>query len=200
MTPETFKHHKDQVLQGVDLSRKGCVDEPIKQLVEFINGLEDFVTTSSCSGRAILFCEGGSNKKGCRWLYTSHGAAEEGTLVASANPAHGSLVLKYEPLILHVQCLSVERAKTMHTCALDSGFRNSGITIGKNGKVTLAVRSCIGLEAPLSEDGQLMVTEEYLKFLTRKVNEKVKENTIRSERFFHNLKRVFNGTVCDILT
>ncbi|XP_063233753.1 tRNA wybutosine-synthesizing protein 3 homolog isoform X2 [Bacillus rossius redtenbacheri] len=113
MTPETFKHHKDQVLQGVDLSRKGCVDEPIKQLVEFINGLEDFVTTSSCSGRAILFCEGGSNKKGCRWLYTSHGAAEEGTLVASANPAHGSLVLKYEPLILHVQCLSVERAKTM---------------------------------------------------------------------------------------
>jgi tRNA(Phe) wybutosine-synthesizing methylase Tyw3 len=47
-----------------------------------------------------------------------------------------------------------------HTCALESGFRNSGITIGKHGKIILAVRSCIGLEVPLTEDGIMLVSNE----------------------------------------
>jgi tRNA(Phe) wybutosine-synthesizing methylase Tyw3 len=47
-----------------------------------------------------------------------------------------------------------------HTCALESGFRNSGITLGKHGKIILAVRSCIGLEVPVTEDGILLVSEQ----------------------------------------
>lgn len=47
-----------------------------------------------------------------------------------------------------------------HTCALESGFRNSGITFGKHGKVILAIRSCIGLEVPLTDDGIVLVSKE----------------------------------------
>jgi tRNA wybutosine-synthesizing protein 3 len=47
-----------------------------------------------------------------------------------------------------------------HTCALESGFRNSGITLGKHGKIILAVRSCIGLEVPLTEDGIMLVSNK----------------------------------------
>jgi tRNA wybutosine-synthesizing protein 3 len=57
MTPEEFMNQKSQILDGIDLSRKGCIDDPIKGLVQFINEKSDFVTTSSCSGRVILFCE-----------------------------------------------------------------------------------------------------------------------------------------------
>lgn len=57
MTPEEFMNQKSQILDGVDLSRKGCIDDPIKGLVQFINEESDFVTTSSCSGRVVLFCE-----------------------------------------------------------------------------------------------------------------------------------------------
>jgi tRNA wybutosine-synthesizing protein 3 len=57
MTPEEFMHQKSQIMDGIDLSRKGCIDESIKGLVQFINEESDFVTTSSCSGRVILFCE-----------------------------------------------------------------------------------------------------------------------------------------------
>mgnify|MGYP002715747095 CR=1 FL=1 len=50
-----FKNVKKQILQASDLSKKGSVDESIKDLVDFINEQDDYVTTSSCSGRAILF-------------------------------------------------------------------------------------------------------------------------------------------------
>ncbi|XP_021923236.1 tRNA wybutosine-synthesizing protein 3 homolog [Zootermopsis nevadensis] len=163
MTPEEFMHQKSQILDGIDLSRKGCIDDPIKGLVQFINEGIEFVTTSSCSGRVIIFCEdvtNGNRKKGCKWLYTSHENVNDDDLLNSVDPKEGNNILKYEPLILHVQCRTLESAKLMHTCALESGFRNSGITLGKHGKIILAVRSCIGLEVPLTEDGITLVSNE----------------------------------------
>ena len=57
MTSAEFVRQKSQILDGIDLSRKGCVDDPIKDLLQLINKDSEFVTTSSCSGRVILFCE-----------------------------------------------------------------------------------------------------------------------------------------------
>lgn len=50
-----FKNAKKQILQANDLSKKGSIDEGVRELVNFINEQDDYVTTSSCSGRAILF-------------------------------------------------------------------------------------------------------------------------------------------------
>jgi tRNA wybutosine-synthesizing protein 3 len=57
MPSAEFVRQKSQILDGIDLSRKGCIDEPIKDLLQLINEDSEFVTTSSCSGRVILFCE-----------------------------------------------------------------------------------------------------------------------------------------------
>jgi tRNA wybutosine-synthesizing protein 3 len=57
-TPDVhFSSEKIRVLGKVDLSRKGSVDEPISELVSYINSLSDFYTTSSCSGRLIIVQE-----------------------------------------------------------------------------------------------------------------------------------------------
>lgn len=45
---------KENKLSSPDLSKKGSVDDAIKDLVEFINKKSQFVTTSSCSGRIIV--------------------------------------------------------------------------------------------------------------------------------------------------
>lgn len=37
-----------------DSSRKGNIDVSIKDLLEYINDLDDYFTTSSCSGRIIV--------------------------------------------------------------------------------------------------------------------------------------------------
>lgn len=41
-----------------DLSPKGSIDEAIRPLITNINSLPGLVTTSSCSGRVSVFCEG----------------------------------------------------------------------------------------------------------------------------------------------
>ena len=54
-----FGPEKTRALSKVDLSRKGSVDEPIADLVDYLNSLEDFYTTSSCSGRLCVLQEVG---------------------------------------------------------------------------------------------------------------------------------------------
>ena len=62
-----FPNSKARVLHElqlcIDRSKKGGIDEPIAQLIGFINELDDYVTTSSCSGRVALFCEVPEAKK-----------------------------------------------------------------------------------------------------------------------------------------
>lgn len=83
-----------------DLSPKGNLDEEIRRLVEEINSLPGYVTTSSCAGRVAVYLEGeakakaitatedeqtaaatsnegisstsGGGKGGGRWLFVSH--------------------------------------------------------------------------------------------------------------------------------
>lgn len=57
-----FKNVKKQILDTADLSKKGSIDESIVNLVNYINSHDDYVTTSSCSGRAILFTSVSNNK------------------------------------------------------------------------------------------------------------------------------------------
>lgn len=50
-----FKLKKKSIVgDTLDLSRKGNIDESIKELISFINSLDEYVTTSSCSGRIIV--------------------------------------------------------------------------------------------------------------------------------------------------
>lgn len=57
MEDKHFQSDKARILLKVDLSRKGSVDGPIRDLVEYINGKDSFYTTSSCSGRVTVFSE-----------------------------------------------------------------------------------------------------------------------------------------------
>lgn len=49
-----FSRWKAQCLSKADLSRKGSVDEDVAELVQLLNGREQFFTTSSCAGRILL--------------------------------------------------------------------------------------------------------------------------------------------------
>ena len=57
MAGDVFSSEKTRVLSKVDLSRKGSVDAAIAPLVHYLNSLDAFYTTSSCSGRISVFCE-----------------------------------------------------------------------------------------------------------------------------------------------
>uniref|UniRef100_A0A3B5KQV8 tRNA wybutosine-synthesizing protein 3 homolog n=1 Tax=Xiphophorus couchianus TaxID=32473 RepID=A0A3B5KQV8_9TELE len=183
----TFSRIKTQSLNRLDLSKKGSVDEDIEHVVSLLNSCEQFFTTSSCSGRIILIdgAAGSSDahKQNCVWLFVSHQKCTCDDLVRySLSRACGDAVLKFEPFVLHVQCRRLEDAQLLHSVAVNSGFRNSGLTVGKTGKIVSAVRSTHGLEVPLSRHGKLLVDEDYIQFLTQIANQKMEENLRRVQR------------------
>ncbi|XP_076976724.1 tRNA wybutosine-synthesizing protein 3 homolog isoform X1 [Tamandua tetradactyla] len=187
-----FRRWKTQCLSKADLSRKGSVDEDVVELIQFLNARDQFFTTSSCSGR-ILLLDGGINgfevqKQNCCWLLVTHKSCVKDDVILALKKASADTILKFEPFVLHVQCRQLKDAQILHTVAIDSGFRNSGITVGKRGKTILAVRSTHSLEVPLSHKGKLMVTEEYIDFLVNVANQKMEENKRRIERFYNCLQ------------
>lgn len=51
-----FAEEKLRVLSDkTDLSRKGSIDAPIQDLVGCLNASDHYYTTSSCSGRIVLY-------------------------------------------------------------------------------------------------------------------------------------------------
>ncbi|GBM88635.1 tRNA wybutosine-synthesizing protein 3 [Araneus ventricosus] len=185
-----FINKKEIVLKKDDLSKKGSVDDKIIELVDFINAQEFYVTTSSCSGRTSVFVHSELRKKGCDWLFISHGIVSSKDVIQSLENHSGSSVLKFEPFVLHVQCSTVEAAQKLHTASIESGFRNSGMSISKKGRIISAIRSTLSLEVPLSCDGNVLVSHEYISYVVDMCNEKMKENWLRIERLFSELKTI----------
>ncbi|KAF3819723.1 hypothetical protein GH733_015232, partial [Mirounga leonina] len=163
-----FRRWKAQCLSKADLSRKGSVDEDVVELVQLLNGREPYFTTSSCAGRIILL-DGDINgfevqKQNRCWLLVTHKPCVKDDVIAALKKANGDAILKFEPLILHVQCRQLQDAQI------------------------LAIRSTHGLEVPLSHKGKLMVTEEYIEFLLKIANQKMEENKKRIERLYNCLQ------------
>ncbi|CAN7997762.1 unnamed protein product, partial [Ixodes hexagonus] len=191
---DKFAKEKRETLQAADLSRKGAIDARIKHVVEHLNALPQYYTTSSCSGRTVLFSSSKDSsghtvrKKGCIWLNVSHELLGQSDLELSLSGDTGSAVLKFEPFILHVRCETLEDARKLLATSIGAGCRNSGIMISKTGSVHVAVRTTLSMEVPLSKGGNLLVTPQYLEFVTSEANAKMAENLARLERFFAALR------------
>lgn len=187
-----FERWKRQSEQKLDYSKKGNVDSDIVPLVCLINSRQEYFTTSSCSGRVILIDTSSENsdvqKQNCVWLFVSHQKCTSDQLIDAVSKSSGDAVLKFEPFVLHVQCCRLEDAQLMHSVAINSGFRNSGLTVGKTGKIISAVRSTHSLEVPLSHQGALLVSHDYILFLCEISNQKMEENLRRINRFYENLQ------------
>ncbi|XP_035276731.1 tRNA wybutosine-synthesizing protein 3 homolog [Anguilla anguilla] len=188
----TFRQWKKQCLNKMDFSKKGSVDEDIENIVSMLNDSEKYFTTSSCSGRIIVI-DGVSDsldvqKQDCSWLFVTHQKCQKMDLVSALERSSGDVIFKFEPFVLHVQCRQLEDAQLLHSVAINSGFRNSGITVGKKGKIIMAVRSTHCLEVPLSHKGQVLVSTDYIEFLVEVANQKMVENLRRIERFFECLQ------------
>ncbi|XP_072525256.1 tRNA wybutosine-synthesizing protein 3 homolog [Salminus brasiliensis] len=187
-----FEQWKQQCLNKLDGSRKGSVDGGVAHAVSLLNSSERYFTTSSCSGRVILIDQVSDctavQKQNCSWLFVTHEKCRREDVAAALETSSGDAVFKFEPCVLHVQCRMLEDAQLLHSVAINSGFRNSGVTVGKKGKIIMAVRSTHCLEVPLSHRGRVLVSEEYIDFLVGAANNKMEENLKRIERFYNCLR------------
>ncbi|CAG81340.1 tRNA wybutosine-synthesizing protein [Yarrowia lipolytica] len=210
---DSFAQKKAYILEQISLnsednpddSPKGTIDEFLKPLIATINGLDDFVTTSSCSGRVSVFLEGEkgveeggkvTGKGGGKWLFVSHDPKEiEGwekkvfgqddkmaeEWLGHVAPQTSLILFKYEAMILHVQCRSLLAAQALYSTAMGCGFRESGI--GSNNNVAIRISLNIGCPIGYGEGDNLhlLVPTSYLQLLTQQSRTLFTENFRRMD-------------------
>ena len=82
----------------------------------------------------------------------------------------------YPGCIAHICVDSISLSKRLFDLSRAVGFRNSGISIGANAKFTVQIRGCNALEVPLSLGPNLLVSDDFIRFLVATANEKFDKN------------------------
>lgn len=181
-----FSHEKMQCLAKADKSKKQSIDRGIRRIVDFLNSLGNYYTTSSCSGRIMLIekPESGS-KQDARWLFVSHEKASHEDI---KNALEGNNVwFKQEGAILHVCCRTAEDAQKLLQVARERGFKRSGI-ISANKRVIVEIVSTEIVEAPVARKGKPIANGLYIEALVDSANKNMEKNAERMEHFLNGLE------------
>jgi len=165
-----------------DKSKKGFIDQEIKALVDAINALPDYYTTSSCAGRILFYSTSEERKKNeTQWLFTSHKPVTyEEIESALQNLPHALVFLRFEPLILHVACKDSAAAEKLLNMCHTAGLKHSGImSISK--RIIVEIIGHDLLDAPVAK-GKLLVSKEWLIMALEDANAKMQRNQKRIEK------------------
>jgi hypothetical protein len=106
-------------------------------------------------------------------------------------------MLKCESFILHILCRDIQCAKSLLNIALECGYRESGITIGKGSKVMIAIRTtAFGLEVPIAINSskkkpEFLFTNHILSLIIKEANKKLLLNFSRIDNFLMKLKNIW---------
>jgi tRNA wybutosine-synthesizing protein 3 len=188
----------DKLAAGVDFSPKGSIDAPIVQLVDFINDLPDFVTTSSCSGRISVYRDENCTK-GIVWILVVHGVitveqlreAVQGQDYATAG--NFFIALKCEGFIVHIRCRDLDSGRKLHQIAMGCGFRESGLSVGQKMRVQLAIRTtAYGLELPIAVGKKMILDTNALEIIVAEANRRLRCNFARTDRLLLAMKREYS--------
>jgi tRNA wybutosine-synthesizing protein 3 len=189
-----FEEEKKRALGR--LQQRGA-DEEVEELLERINRLDDFFTTSSCSGRIVLIWlpEVGA-KRDARFIGKWHRPVGKTEVLAAMSDGessrNGDVWLIAQSPIMHVACKSLEKATMLLRIAIDSGFKYSGIkAIGKDkGKVMVEIMSTERMDVPLASNCRMFYSEAYLDFVVSKANFMLSRGKEKLNRFGYRLNEL----------
>jgi tRNA wybutosine-synthesizing protein 3 len=184
-----FEEQKKKALERLRIMG---ADEEVVEIIGVLNRLDDFYTTSSCSGRVALICipEIGA-KREAEFIGKWHRAVtKEEVSEAIKTPKKGEIWLISQSPILHVSCRGLEKAKTLLRIAIESGFKYSGIkAISKdNGKVMVEIMSTERMDVPLGKDNEIFCSETYIAYIVQKANFMLTRGKAKLKRFYYGLE------------
>ena len=179
-----FQKEKKDFLAKKDKSKKGSIDIKIKKLVDKINSLEGFYTTSSCSGRFLILALPKSNKKNkVRYLFCSHKKIkfDEIKKILTKLPKE-DVWFNVQGVIIHVASDNLINARKFLNTARDIGFKRSGIISIGNNKIIMELISTEKIETIISKNCKLLIDEDYLKVLIKEGNMKLEKTWKKIEK------------------
>ena len=183
---KNFEEQKERAMKGLRKAlAEDKVDKDVIPLLKRINALDNYFTTSSCSGRiSIMEMPYFGDKVNSVWLGKWHRevTAEE-VLEAIGKHKSGQLWFLVRSPILHVAARTMEDVVELLNLAIGLGFKYSNIKSVSHKKLLVEIRSTERMDVPLGEDGELWVDEEYTERIVSLANAQVR-------RFKGKLKRM----------
>jgi len=211
MPRDRFLQRKTAVLSKLDKSSIGKWDKRIKHLCEKINNLEDFYTTSSCSGRVILMIEQ-EKKENDLFLKVWHDKINFEELKSVLNTltrdnvvnsrrnllglsvnnkdivnntirikSDNLIKFKLEPPIIHIACRDLKKATFILEKAKGVGFKRSSI-LTSDRNIIIELNTSERLEFPIIKNGNMLVEDEFLKLVVKMSNEKLEKGWRKIKR------------------
>jgi len=190
MSRNQFNFRKKNQLEKDDKSLKQSWDRRILKLCGKINLLDDFYTTSSCSGRVLLLrdCE---EKRDDLFLKVWHDEIVLKDLKdALAEIGCGDLIyFKQDPCILHVACRDLESAQKIHDLAKEAGWKRCGI-IATDKRFVVELNATGKLEFPIWRGGEVLVDDGFLEVVVKEANKKLRSSWNCINRFERAVERI----------
>jgi tRNA wybutosine-synthesizing protein 3 len=174
---ENFYKRKKDVLSKKDKSSIGEWDKRVIRLCEKINSLENYYTTSSCSGRIILIIDQ-EKKAENLFVFVSHEKINFKILKEEINKAislNKNIKLKLESFILHINSKTLDDAKKILEIGKRAGFKKIGI-IGLRNGFTVEIQGSEKIEFPIIQNKKILVDDNFLKIIVKEVNKKLENN------------------------
>lgn len=171
--------------------REKKADPPIIPLCAFLNGLPEFFTASSCSGRiTVLELDEEENKRESAFFYKKHGKINAAAVWKRVHEkSQNNLWFKQEPFILHIGTNSLENANLMLGCCHEAGIKRAGIMAAKPGKFILEIIGTHGLAVPVKQKNTVLVQKKFFGLLVKQANKKLEINFGRLKGFERILRK-----------
>ncbi|MEW6294742.1 MAG: hypothetical protein AB1467_00405 [Candidatus Diapherotrites archaeon] len=183
------ERHKKRFLQAV---KEGMADKQVVSLCKLLFSLPEFFTASTCAGRIILLkTDEEESKREASFLKKWHRKVKlSEVLSAMKKPLNEpELWFKQEPFILHIGANSLHNANSLLSIARKAGIKRLGIMVAVEGKFLMELIGTQSMALPLKFKGKDLVEKDYLEFIVKKANQKLKKNYLQLKKFELLLKK-----------
>ncbi|MFC2135613.1 hypothetical protein ACFLTH_13445 [Bacteroidota bacterium] len=191
----SFKLDKEKTLKRMltnDQSNKGSVDKLIKPLVDKINNLKDYYTTSSCSGRVIVIkVPKNGKKKDAEFLYRTHEFASAKKILTCLKnlKTDESVWFRQEPAIVHVATRTLEEASNFLRTVRPIGFKRGGL-FEVDKRFLIESVSTERIDAMLAKDGKVLVSDEYIEILVEEANKRLERTWEKTKKLESEISKL----------
>jgi len=190
---KNFDLQKKKALESLNEAlEKGLVDSDIISLLNKINSLENYFTTSSCSGRiSVMQLPDFGDKLNAIWLGKWHSEVKiEEVLDAINKHDEGMLWFMLNSPILHIAARTLEDAVELLNLAISCGFKHSNIKSISHKKLVVEIRSTERMDVPLGKDKELWVSPEHLAKIISMANLQLRRAKEKLKKFENEIEKL----------
>lgn len=180
-----FVQDKIKQLARIDPSNEGKWDEAIKPACEKLNSMDDYYTTSSCSGRIVLI-KALEEKAENVFLFKSHNNITfkqlKKELEKIGKDYKDEVYFKQETCIIVAACSNLEKAQELVDKFKLAGWKRTGIMASRK-RIIVEAMSTEYMALPIMDSGKILVDEDYLRRITREANKKLDRVREKIQKF-----------------